>query len=166
MVGSLYVYRWKYCGISRAMVWLCATAGVSPAPLSHLCWTAGVIFPLQTNHVEVLKKMKFLFYWTALLSSLILPVFPHVGSYQLSPTGPCPCVVENMAEQAALGWRQHFTEKMHYFAAIKAPQTLLQHPAPSSHEPHKPHDRQSYLSTQFILLDEAFLLLQLQMPCL
>lgn len=95
VVGSLCVYSWKYCGISEAMVLLCATPGVSPAPLSHLCRTAGVVFPLQTNHVGVLNEMKFRFHWTPLLSSLIFPVFSHFGSYQLSPTGPSPCVVEN-----------------------------------------------------------------------
>lgn len=76
------------------------------------------------------------------------------------------CCGRAWLSRAALGCRQHLTEKVHYFAAIKAPQMLLQHPAPSSHELHKPHDRQSYLSTQFILLDKAFLLPQLQMPCL
>lgn len=103
VVGSLYVYSWKYCGISRAMVLLCATPAVSPAPLSHLCRTAGVIFSLQIDHVGVLNKMKFRFHWTPLLSSLILPAFPHFGSYQLGPTGPSPRVVDYMAEQGCPG---------------------------------------------------------------
>jgi len=37
-----------------------------------------------------------------------------------------------------------------YLADIKAPQMLLQHTAPSFHQLHKPDDRQSYLSPQFI----------------
>lgn len=103
VVGSLYVYSWKYCGISRAMVLLCAISGVSPAPLSHFHRTPDIIFPLQTNHVGMLNEMKLHFHWTPLVSSLISPAFPHFGSYQLSPTGPSLSVVGDMAEQGCPG---------------------------------------------------------------
>lgn len=53
-----------------------------------------------------------------------------------------------------------------YLAAIKVLQMLLQHTAPSSHHLPKPNDEQSYLSSQFIPLDKAVLLPQLQMPCM
>lgn len=47
--------------------------------------------------------MKLRFHWTPLVSSLILPAFPHFVSYQLSPTGPSLSVVRDMAEQGCPG---------------------------------------------------------------
>lgn len=56
--------------------------------------TADAVFPLQTNHVGVLNEKEFPVPWTPPISSLILLVSPHLGLYQLSPTGPSPHVVE------------------------------------------------------------------------
>lgn len=102
VVGSLYVYSWKYCGISRAMVLLCAISGVSPAPLSHFHRTPDIIFPLQTNHVGMLNEISFpldtsceLFNFASISSFWVLPAQPY--------RAPSLSVVGDMAEQGCPG---------------------------------------------------------------
>lgn len=98
---------------------------------------------------------------------------PHFWPYQLSPTGSSLCVVgeheraEDMAEDGCSGMKTTPRREAGIcLAAIKGPQMLLQHTAPNPHQLHKPYNKQSYLSSQFIPLDKAFLLVQLQMLCI
>lgn len=103
------------------MVLQCAVCQGQPSSsvTDGILKTADAVFPLQTNHVGVLNEKEFPVPWTPPISSLILPVFPHLGLYQLSPTGPSPRVVEECEggqrtemRMAALGRRQHLAEKL------------------------------------------------------
>jgi len=76
-----------------------------PAQQDGILQAADALFPLQMNRVGVLNEMEFPVPWTPPISSLILPVFPHFGLYQLSPTGPSLYVEEECAGGKRTGMR-------------------------------------------------------------